>query len=80
MTFNTHILDMQSKLVQATQEILRLKSVELPPKDGMPFGEDVHKCFLHTLKLAESLGFKTKMLIIMQVMQKLGLVRRLSAF
>lgn len=60
MIFNTHILDMQSKLVQETQEILKIKSVERPAKDDMPFGEDVHKCFLHTLKLAESLGFKTK--------------------
>lgn len=60
MIFNTHILDMQRDIVKATQEILRIKSVELPKKGDMPFGEDVHKCFLHTLDLAESLGFETK--------------------
>lgn len=60
MIFNTKILDMQSEMVKATQEILQMKSVEGPAQGDMPFGEDVHKCFLHTLALAESLGFETK--------------------
>lgn len=60
MVFNTLILDRQSDMVKATQEILKIKSVEGPAQGDMPFGPDVHKCFTHTLKLAESLGFKTQ--------------------
>jgi len=60
MTFNTRILDMQSAIVQATQEIIQHKSVEGPAEGDMPFGRDVHKCFIHTLDLANSLGIKTK--------------------
>lgn len=60
MIFNTKILDMQSEMVKATQEILKMNSVEGKAHGDMPFGPDVHACFMHTLKLAESLGFKTK--------------------
>lgn len=60
MKFNEQILEMKDALVQSTQEVIRLKSVEGAADGDMPFGADVHKCFINTLKLAESLGFKTK--------------------
>lgn len=60
MIFNTKILDMQSKIVESTQEILRFRSVEGQKDGDMPFGKDVHDCLIYTLNLAEELGFRTK--------------------
>ena len=51
MIFNTQILDMQSKIVKSTQEILKFKSVEKPAEGDMPFGKAVHDCLIYTLNL-----------------------------
>lgn len=53
------VLEMKEEIIRGVQESIRIKSVEEPAQDGMPFGEGVHKSLLHTLALAESLGFST---------------------
>ncbi|WP_313339157.1 dipeptidase PepV [Sedimentibacter sp.] len=53
------ILDMKDEIIKSVQDCVRIKSVEEEPKDGMPFGEGVHKCLEYCLQLSESLGFTT---------------------
>lgn len=60
MNFNQRIDKMKTDIIKSTQEIVRIKSVESEPKEGMPFGEGVHECLQYALNLSESFGFKTK--------------------
>ncbi len=53
------VLTMKDEIIKSVQECVKIKSVEEEPKDGMPFGEGVHKCLDYCLKLSQSLGFKT---------------------
>ncbi len=53
------IIDMKEEIIKSVQESIRIKSVEDEGKEGMPFGEGVHRALEHSLGLAESLGFKT---------------------
>ena len=53
------ILNMKEEIIKSVQESLRIKSVENEAKEGMPFGEGVHRALENCLKLSESLGFKT---------------------
>ena len=48
------------QLLDTTQEILKIKSVEEPPLPGMPFGEGPAKALNYVLELADSFGMKTK--------------------
>lgn len=50
---------MKNEIVSATQEIVKIKSVEEEPGAGMPFGRGVNDALNYALKLSESLGFKT---------------------
>ncbi len=53
------IFEMKDQIIKSVQESVRIKSVEDEPREGMPFGEGIHKAFLHCLQLSQSLGFKT---------------------
>lgn len=53
------IISMKEEIIRGVQEAIRIKSVECELKEGKPFGEDLHKALEHSLKLSESLGFKT---------------------
>lgn len=53
------IINMKEEIIQSVQECVRIKSAEDNPKEGMPFGEGVHKALLYCLDLSEALGFKT---------------------
>lgn len=53
------ILNMKDEIIKSVQECVKIKSVEEEPKNGMPFGEGVHRCLEYCLQLSESLGFKT---------------------
>lgn len=50
----------KDEIVKSTQEIIRIKSVEEEPLDGMPFGEGPYRALDNTLKLCKDLGFQTK--------------------
>jgi len=60
MNFHNKVLQMREEIIKSTQEIVRIKSVEDAPKEGMPFGEGVHSCLEYALALSEKLGFTTK--------------------
>ncbi|WP_416198844.1 MAG: dipeptidase PepV [Sporanaerobacter sp.] len=47
-------------IVSSTQEIIKIKSVEGEPKEGMPFGEGPYRALEYALNLAEDMGFRTK--------------------
>ena len=60
MTIEQAVESLRGELVESVQRLVRLKSVKGEPKPGMPFGEDVDRCYRGFLQLAESLGFVTK--------------------
>lgn len=53
------ILNMKEEIIKSVQEAVRIKSVEDEAKNGMPFGEGVHRALENCLELSKSLGFKT---------------------
>ncbi|KRQ87463.1 putative dipeptidase [Caloramator mitchellensis] len=59
MNINQKIDEMREEIIRSTQEILKIKSVEDTPKEGMPFGVGVAKSLDYALKLSEELGFKS---------------------
>lgn len=59
MELNKKIDGMKEELVKATQEVVRIKSVEDAAKPGMPYGEGVAKTLDKALEIAASLGLKT---------------------
>lgn len=50
----------ENQLLEATSEILKIKSVKGAPLPQMPFGEGPAKALEYTLALADSFGFRTK--------------------
>lgn len=53
------IISMKEEIIKGVQESIRIKSVDAEAKEGMPFGEGIHKALKHCLSLSESFGFKT---------------------
>lgn len=60
MELNKKIDELKEELIKSTQEIIRIKSIEDEPKNGMPFGEGVNRALEYALKISKKLGFKTK--------------------
>ncbi|MBE6069511.1 MAG: dipeptidase PepV [Clostridium lundense] len=60
MELNKKIDELKEELIKSTQQIIRIKSVEDEPKNGMPFGEGVNRALEYALKISKRLGFKTK--------------------
>ena len=59
--FIDNIIDeMKDEIIESLQRIVRIKSVEDEPEEGMPFGEGVNQCLESFLDIAKSLGLKTK--------------------
>lgn len=59
MNINERIDQMKDDIVKSVAELVKIRSIEGEPKEGMPFGEDVDKALKAALKIAEDLGFKT---------------------
>lgn len=59
MLINKKIENMKDELVKATQEVLKINSVQGAPKEGMPFGEGVSEALNCALDIAGKLGFNT---------------------
>lgn len=53
------IISMKEEIIRSVQDSIKIKSVLDEAKEGMPFGEGVHRALEHCLSLSESLGFKT---------------------
>lgn len=60
MTFLELIDDYKDDIIKSTQEIIRIKSIEEKPLEGMPFGEGPFKALVNALNLGESMGFTVK--------------------
>lgn len=60
MEFLNLIDSYQEKIIESTQEIVRIKSVEEKGKPNMPFGEGPYKALENILELAKDMGFETK--------------------
>lgn len=52
--------DHVNDLVEAVVESVRIRSVQDPPLDGMPFGEGPRKALDHALALGTKMGFEVK--------------------
>ncbi|KYH33274.1 putative dipeptidase [Clostridium tepidiprofundi DSM 19306] len=59
MELNKHIDEMKEDIIKSTADIVKIKSVEGEPKEGMPFGEGPYKALEKALSIAQELGFKT---------------------
>ncbi|CAA7602184.1 Peptidase M20 [Acididesulfobacillus acetoxydans] len=59
MEINRRIDARRDELVQAVQELVRIKSVQDEPQAGMPFGPGVAKSLDKALDIAGQLGFET---------------------
>ena len=55
---SSKIDEMKDDLIESVQNIIRIKSVEDEPKEGMPFGEGVSKSLECALEISKKLGFK----------------------
>lgn len=58
MGLNEHIDLMKEEIINSTVELVKIKSVEEPAKEGMPFGEGPHKALEKALEISKNLGFK----------------------
>jgi succinyl-diaminopimelate desuccinylase len=50
---------LSTKMIEAVQGIIKIKSVEGEPKEGMPYGEGPGRALEYALKTCEELGFNT---------------------
>ena len=57
---NEKIDVMRENLITSTQEILKIKSVEDEPREGMPYGIGVANALECALSISKGLGFETK--------------------
>lgn len=57
--FDDDILELKEEIIHSVQEAIRIRSVQEDAKEGMPFGEGVHRALEYCLSLSQSLGFKT---------------------
>ena len=60
MDFINLVDSYKEDIIESTQDIVKIKSVEEKGKANMPFGEGPYKALEFALNLAEEMGFKTK--------------------
>lgn len=60
MNFDSIVDSLENDIIQGTQQIIRIKSVEDSALPGKPFGEGVNNALEYVLNLAKELGFTTK--------------------
>lgn len=53
------VKQLTDQMIESIQEIVKIKSVAGPAKKDAPYGEGSKTALLHTLEIAENLGFKT---------------------
>ena len=53
------VKQLTDQMIESIQEIVKIKSVAGPAKEDAPYGEGPKTALLHTLEMAENLGFKT---------------------
>lgn len=60
MTIDQAVELLREDMLKSVQKIVRYPSVRGEEKPGMPFGEDIDKCYRAAMELAESLGFRVE--------------------
>jgi succinyl-diaminopimelate desuccinylase len=60
MNLNKKVIEFKQNLVEDTQKILRIKSVQEDRKPGMPFGEGISDALETMLSIGKGMGFSTK--------------------
>lgn len=60
MILNEKINDIKESLIEDTQKILRIKSVQEDGRPGMPFGKGINSALETMLGIGENMGFTTK--------------------
>lgn len=60
MYLNRKVIELKQNLIEDTQKILRIKSVQEDEKSGMPFGEGINYALETMLSIGENMGFTTK--------------------
>lgn len=58
MEINKKIDEMKENIISSTQDVVKIKSVEGEPKEGMPFGEGPYNALKYALDLSHKFGFK----------------------
>jgi len=53
------INNLESQMIESIQEVVNIKSVAGLPKEDAPYGEGPKAALIHTLEVAQDLGFKT---------------------
>jgi succinyl-diaminopimelate desuccinylase len=59
MEFVNAIINYKDDIIKDVQRLVRIKSVDDMPKDGMPFGEGIAKALSEALEISGKLGFST---------------------
>lgn len=59
---DTNIKKIEVEFISALQDIMKIKSVKEPATKDAPFGEGPKEALLKALSIADSLGFKTKLI------------------
>ncbi|MDI6705987.1 MAG: dipeptidase PepV [Bacillota bacterium] len=60
MDLNGLVDGYRDDIIRSTQEIIRIKSVEEEPREGMPFGKGPNDALVYYLELAREMGFAAK--------------------
>ena len=60
MDIDTSIKNSEKPLIEATREILKIRSVKEEPLQGKPFGDGPARALNYALDLAKSFGLKTR--------------------
>lgn len=60
MDFLKLVESYKDDIIKSTQEVIRIKSIEEQPKEGMPFGEGPYKALKYAVDLAAEMGFEIK--------------------
>jgi succinyl-diaminopimelate desuccinylase len=59
MDLNKKVDELKDSLIKSVEKVVKIKSVQEEPKDGMPFGEGPRKVLDCALDISKELGFKT---------------------
>ena len=60
MKFGAAVDSMKENIIKATQELIRVRSVESSPEPGAPFGKEIRACLDRTLDMCDKVGLRTK--------------------
>lgn len=60
LKFDSLVNSMREEIINTTQELIRIRSIESAPQTDAPFGSEIRKCLDRTLSIGSKMGFKTE--------------------